>query len=64
MKEFKYTINGNKYEVAVGNVNNNIVELTVNGEQYTVELEKKEEVKEPVKVIPPKPAAATAAMPA
>ena len=30
MKEFKYTINGNKYEVAVGNVNNNIVELTVN----------------------------------
>ena len=61
MKEFKYTINGNKYEVAVGNVNNNIVELTVNGEQYTVELEKKEEVKEPVKVIPPKPAAATAA---
>lgn len=54
MKEFKYTINGNKYEVVVGNINDNVVELTVNGEQYSVELEKKEEVKAPVKVVAPK----------
>ncbi len=43
MKEYKYTINGNKYEVVVGDINDNIATLTVNGEEYTVELEKQPE---------------------
>lgn len=65
MKEFKYTINGNKYEVAVGDVQDNNVEVTVNGEKYTVELEAKPVKKERVKVQAPvaakKPAAAPVA---
>ena len=43
MKEYKYTINGNKYEVVVGDINDNIATLTVNGEEYTVEMEKQPE---------------------
>ena len=65
MKEFKYTINGNKYEVAVGEMKGNNVEVTVNGETYTVETEPKKAKKERVivqaPVAAPKPAAAPAA---
>ena len=43
MKEYKYTINGNKYEVVVGDITDNIATLTVNGEEYTVEMEKQPE---------------------
>lgn len=43
MKEYKYTINGNKYEVVVGDITDNIATLTVNGEEYTVEMEKQAE---------------------
>ena len=43
MKEYKYTINGNKYEVVVGDIKDNIATLTVNGETYTVEMEKQPE---------------------
>ena len=43
MKEYKYTINGNKYEVVVGDITDNIATLTVNGEEYTVETEKQAE---------------------
>lgn len=63
MKEFKYTINGNKYEVAVGEVQGNNVEITVNGEKYCVELEPKQEkerVKVQAPVAPKKVAAPTA----
>lgn len=57
MKEYKYTINGNKYTVAVGEVDdNNTVQVEVNGMPYKVELEK---VAAPVKVASaPRPAAA------
>ena len=55
MKEFKYTINGNIYNVAVGDVNDNNVTVTVNGEEYTVEMERKSVAKERVKVQAPKP---------
>ena len=50
MKEYKYTINGNKYEVVVGDITDNIATLTVNGEEYTVEMEKpaEPEKKKPV----------------
>ena len=43
MKEYKYTINGTKYEVAVGDIEENIVTVTVNGEAYKVEMEKEPE---------------------
>ena len=42
MKEYKYTINGNKYEVAIGDIVDNIATLTVNGEEFKVEMEKQE----------------------
>ncbi len=43
MKEYKYTINGNKYEVVICDISDNIATLSVNGEQYTVEMEKQAE---------------------
>ena len=39
MKEFKYKINGNTYNVAINNVNDNLAEVEVNGTKYNVELE-------------------------
>lgn len=40
MKKFKFTINGNVYEVDIKNVDDNIAELEVNGTPYTVEVDK------------------------
>lgn len=40
MKEYKYKINGNKYVVAVGDIEDNIAHVEVNGTPYTVEMEK------------------------
>lgn len=40
MKEFKYTIGGEEYKVAIGEIDeNNIAEVTVNGESYKVQME-------------------------
>lgn len=55
MKEYKYKINGNVYKVAVGDIDNNIAQVEVNGTPYTVELEKKEVV---TVVNKPRPSAA------
>lgn len=56
MKEYKYKINGNTYKVAVGDIENNIAQVEVNGTPYRVELD---EQKAPVKVInAPRPSAA------
>ncbi len=57
MKEYKYTINGTKYEVAVGDIEENIVTVTVNGEDFKVEMEKPAEP-EKKKPVLGKPAAA------
>ena len=38
-KEYKYTINGNKYEVAIADIVENTAIVTVNGEEYKVEME-------------------------
>ena len=46
-KEYKYTINGNKYEVAIGEIVDNIATLTVNGEEFKVEMEKEEKKPHP-----------------
>ena len=51
MKEYKYTINGNKYEVVISDITENIATLTVNGEQYTVEMEKQTEPEKPKPVV-------------
>ena len=37
MKQYKYTINGNKYEVAIGDIVGNVATLTVNGEEFKVD---------------------------
>lgn len=56
MKEYKYKINGNTYNVGVGDIEDNIAQVTVNGIPYKVELEKK---KGPVTIVSvPRPSAA------
>ncbi len=56
MKEYKYKINGNTYKVAVGDIDNNIAQVEVNGTPYKVELEKKAA---PVTIVnAPRPSAA------
>lgn len=40
MKEYKYKINGNVYKVAVGDIEDNIAHVEVNGTPYNVEMEK------------------------
>ena len=57
MKEYKYTINGNKYEVEIGDIVDNIASVKVNGEDYKVEMEPEAEP-EKKKVVLGKPAAA------
>ncbi|MBR1688119.1 MAG: biotin/lipoyl-binding protein [Prevotella sp.] len=62
MKEYKYTINGNKYEVVIGDVVENIASVTVNGEAYKVEMEPEPEPEKKKVVV--RPAAAQPAAPA
>ncbi len=57
MKEYKYTINGNKYEVEIGDIVDNIAAVKVNGEDFKVEMEPEAEP-EKKKVVLGKPAAA------
>lgn len=40
MKQYKYKINGNPYQVTVGDIEENTVKVEVNGTSYTVELER------------------------
>lgn len=56
MKEYKYKINGNLYKVAIGDIENGVAEVEVNGTPYKVELEHKAATT--IKVATPKPAAA------
>lgn len=55
MKEYKYKINGNNYTVAIGDIDDNIAQVEVNGVPYKVELEKAPAAK-PVSA--PRPSAA------
>lgn len=53
MKEYKYTINGNKYEVNIVDIIDNIATVTVNGDEYKVEMEPEQVPEKPkVKVRP------------
>lgn len=56
MKEYKYKINGNLYKVAIGDIENGVAEVEVNGTPHKVELEQKAATT--IKVATPKPAAA------
>ena len=59
MKEFKYTIDGKEYKVEIGEINaENVAEVTVNGEQYAVQMEHPAEPEKKVEL--GKPAAAEA----
>ena len=60
MKEYKYKINGNLYNVVIGDIEDNIAHVEVNGTHYTVEMEKKLKAAAPA----PKPVARPAAKPA
>lgn len=40
MKRFKFTINGNIYDVEIQNIDGNIAEVEVNGTTYKVEVDK------------------------
>ena len=62
MKEYKYTINGNKYEISIEGIEDNIAKVLVNVEEYKVEMEKEpepEKKKVVVKPVTPQPAHAT-----
>ena len=64
MKEYKYKINGNVYKVAIGDIEDNIAHVEVNGTSYKVEMEKKPKA-EPIKpVVRPVASSAPAAAPA
>lgn len=39
MKEYKYTIDGKEYKVEIGDIVDNIADVTVNGEAFKVEME-------------------------
>lgn len=45
MKEYKYKINGNVYKVSVGDIDNNVAQVEVNGVPYKVELDQATPVK-------------------
>ena len=52
MKEYKYTIDGNQYNVTINEVAETTAKVTVNGTDYTVEWEKPAEEKPVIKVQP------------
>ena len=58
MKEYKYKINGNTYKVTIGDIDENIAHVEVNGTPYKVEMEKapKVVVKPVVRPTTPAPA--------
>lgn len=62
MKEYKFKINGNQYNVAINSVEGNIADVIVNGTSYKVEMENATAV--PVQAAPAVPAASAPATPA
>lgn len=61
MKEYKYTINGKNFEVAIGDIKDDIAVVTVNGQEYKVEMEPEPVEEKPqvvVRPVAPQPAAA------
>ncbi|MBQ6422350.1 MAG: biotin/lipoyl-binding protein [Prevotella sp.] len=59
MKEYKYTIDGKEYKVEIGDIVDNIADVTVNGEAFKVEMEPEAEP-EKKKVVLGQPAESSA----
>lgn len=53
MKNFKFKINGNQYEVEIHSVEGNIAEVEVNGSIYKVEIDKEMQVNKTPKLVRP-----------
>ena len=65
MKDYKYIINGNEYNVTIGEIEGNIANVEVNGTAYKVEMPERVEAPKPVTRPVARPAAVpTAATPA
>src|SRR5574344_348921 len=62
MKEYKYKINGNLYKVTIGEIEDNVATVEVNGTPYKVEMEKapKQQVTKVERPVPVTPQAPTA----
>ncbi len=54
MKKFKFTIRGNKYDVELLNIEDNIAEIDVNGSKYEVEIEQEVKTTKTPKLVRPK----------
>ena len=53
MKKYTLTIHGNKYDVTIGSIEDNVIEVEVNGSSYKVEVDKSiQSVKTPKLVRP------------
>ena len=61
MKEYNYKINGTEYTVAIGDIDDNTVDVKGNGVSYSVELEKTETPAPVVATVAPTPSAPAAA---
>ena len=55
MKEYKYKINGNSYKVTIGDIEDNIAHVEVNGTHYKVEMEKQPKTAPKPVVVRPMP---------
>lgn len=53
MKEYKYTIDGKEYKVEIGDIADNIANVTVNGEAFKVEMEPEPEPEKKKVVVAP-----------
>jgi len=54
MKKFSFTIRGNKYDVELQNIEDNIAEIEVNGSKYEVEIHKEIKTPKTPKLVRPK----------
>ncbi len=54
MKKFSFTIRGNKYDVELQNIEDNIAEIDVNGSKYEVEIHKEIKTSKTPKLVRPK----------
>jgi biotin carboxyl carrier protein len=64
MKEYKYKINGNEYNVAIDNIEGNIAHIQLNGVAYDVELPEQPKAAPAVKRVAVSEAPAAAPKPA
>lgn len=64
MKKFKFKINGNQYATEIVNIEDNLVEIEVNGTSYQVEVEKEIKTTKTPKLVRPKAVPSTDIHPA